>query len=492
MKKKIIWLIVAAALLAAMIFALVALNKAPEPAAASSSSAAVEQIYVTGGASAGVPSSVEISNETGRYKVINRAPEAGTTDLTIEGWEKFSLDNYGLGGIITNSAALAAKRVVSENPSADELAAYGLDKPRATVKIHNADGSSVTVLIGADAPGGEGVYVRRGDGGAVYLVTSTITDKYLCPDFDYISKTVTPTDPEYKGFERAVLSGSNYPEPITIIRTPETTVEAAGMSLHTHSIISPINVGLNSSKGVEALSTAYGITASKVVDVGDDAVTLAKYGLTEPAAEIAVTGVDAESSFTLRISATDGDGNVYLIKNGSPVIYQLSASTLAWLPLKLFDLMDRMAVVPNIVNVSQIKLTTPDKTYIFDLIGEDDALVINLNGEKLPDVKKEDGTAVDYVKNFRQLYQTMIGATYTDETELVPAVNEKPLVQIEYIYKESLDRDNDVISFYSGPTRKTVMVLNGGKPYLGSSVYLDRLIEDAAKVAAGQVVKAYI
>lgn len=498
MKKNIIWLIVAAVLLAAMIAAMVALNNAPDGTVAESPSSAAETIYVTGGASAPLPASIEITNETGSYEVVNLAPSSEPGDksgeLTIKGFENLSLDSYGLSGIATNASALVAKRVVSETPSQDELAAYGLDKPRATVKAYYKSGGIDTLLFGADAPGGEGVYVRQQGHGAasVYLVTSTIADYFLKSRLDYVDTTVTAADPDYKGFDKAVISGSNYPEPIVIIRTPETEITAAGITLHSHTITSPINIGLHSSVGMEAIYSSYGLTASKVVDVGSGTETLAKYGLDNPAAVIEITGVSEELTFTLRVSATGEDGNVFLVKDGSPVIYQLPASTLTWLPLGLFDLMDKMVIVPSINNVSRVTLTTPDKTYIFGLTGVDDDLAVTLNGEKFPDAKDESGTAVDSTRNFRQLYQTMISAKYTDETDLAPAAGENPIVEIEYVYKTEIGRSPDVLRFYSGPARKTIMVYNGGTPYLGSSVYLDALIADAAKASAGQAVKAYI
>lgn len=490
MRKKYVQLGIVAALFLCVLGALLLLGKAP--AEEKAESPAAEKTYVIGGEAALNVAQIDITNEAGGYSISNRTPAGEKSDLIIKGWDDLSLDSYALGQAETSAKAMEAKRLVAENAEAALLPDYGLDKPRAGAVIRYADNSSAEISIGADAPGGEGVYVKRGGDNDVYLVSQSLAEPFLKPDVAYVNKNITETDPEYKGFDKIVLSGADYPEPIVIVRTPETTLEAGGMTFNTHSITSPVQAFVDSQKGLEPLSSVYGLAAEEVLAVSDGKPeTLEKYGLAEPAAVISVTGSgdNPGMSFELRISKPVQDGGVNAIKSGSPVIYRLPESAFPWLGLTVFDYMEKAVTMPNISTIASVKLTTSRGSYEFTLTGEDDELAVSLNGKELPDVVKADGATDSAIKNFKQFYQTMISARYEALTDEAPPEGAVPLAQIEYRYKSG--KAADTVKFYSGPTRRAFVTLNDGKIYLCQLAYVDRLIEDAVKMAAGEAVKSY-
>lgn len=548
MKKKYIQLGAAALVLLVMIGALMFLRREPE--AVPEVSAASEVIYIYGDASTGAvnPKEITIQNEYGETVIDSLAANGAgaSSELTIRGWEKLSLDSYGLGQAASNASAMQAKEVITENATADDLKTFGFDNPRANVTVQLQSGSSHVILFGGNAPGSEGVYVKLKDENKIYLIADSTALPYFKPATAYVNKTITATDPEFKGFDKITLSGTDYPEPIVIERTPETEQSAAGITLNTHSIMSPVKRNLDSQKGLEPLQTVYGLLANDVVAVDDSAETLEKYGLKEPAVVISVTGQTDEMTFTLQISKPDENGEVHLIKNGSKVIYELSPSAMPFLNLSVFDMMDKMVVVPNIQTVSKVILTTPEKTYEFVLRQADEGktLDVDCNGTPLPNAVDEKGGDVKGGENFRKLYQTMISCRY-DELMPKPDMRENPatgetvetsettaeavevtvetseasenaaeatdaetvlptqeasgnsvdsdaafLASIEYI---SIDgRTSDTVSFYAGPPRKLEIRLNGESGYYGQSIYLDRLLEDAEKVLSGIAVKSYL
>ncbi len=488
MKKKYIQLGVVVLLLVGMVAAYLLLKKTPAPAEVASSKA--ETLYVIGSPDSEPATQIDVKNEYGTYSIVAQK-NADKLEPTIKGLEKFSLDTYGLGTAWESAKALVAKQVVTENATADDLATYGLNSPRASALITRADNSKATVLFGGDAPGGAGMYTKLESDAKVYLVASAIAEPYFRPNYAYVNKTISATDPEFKGFDKITFSGTNYPEQIVIERTPEKAKEAGGMMLNTHGITSPIVSGTDSQKGLEPLATLYGLLANEVVAVTDDAATLAKYGLTDPPTVVSVVGAEGnpEMTFKLRISAPDPAGEVYLIKDSTPIIYKLSASALPWLPLKLFDYMEKMALIPHIDTVSEVKVTLPDKTYVYKLNGTGDDLKVQLDGKDLTDVKKENGDVVEAVKNFKQFYQYLISASYDSPTDETIPTGAKPIVEIQYSYNNG--HSPETLRFFAGPTRKVFMQLNSEKPYFTQQLYVDTLIENAAKMANGEVVKAY-
>lgn len=491
MKKKYIQLGAVAILLIAMIAVLVILRNAPAPSSDEpSSSSSAEAVFVIGGDEAAATLQIDIEGEeTGTFSIISDVRGDAAPGYTIKGWEELSLDSYALASAASNASAMTAKIIVAENADSEKLKEYGLDKPRSTAQIKYADNTGATVLFGGIAPSGEGVYVCRDGDNTVYLLSPQVAEPFLMPDVAYINKTVTEADAESKSFDKLILTGTDYPEPIVIERSPETTQEISNMLLGTHRISSPLNAGI-SSISLEPLATIYGLAATDVVVVDDSAATLEKYGLKEPAAVAAVTGPDPQLTFTLKISKPDDDGNIYFSKNGSPVIYQAPASIMPWLGMTLFDFMEKMAILPPIDSISQVKVTIPGKTYLFKLDGEGDELVVMLNGKKLPNVIKANGDKATGASNFRQYYQSLISASYTEETQEQPPEDAVPVLQFEYSYRDG--KNPDVVNFYTGPTRRAFMSLNGGAAYFTHSVYVDRIIEDSAKIERGEAIKSYL
>jgi len=504
MKKKYIRLLAAAVVLAGLIGAFLWLQATPE---AEEPVPEAEKIYVTGAPDGPGPAEIMIRNEHGAFSIINKATGENAPELTIESWESFSLDSYALFGAFNAARSMEAKQVISENPTDEALAAFGLNSPRANVIISSAGEGKTDISFGNDAPGGEGAYVQRN--GVVYLVSPSAANPFTRPATDYINRAVTEAGADFEMFDRVVITGTLYPEPIVIERSPDTELEAGGMVFGTHRITSPLEIGV-SMKGIEMLQTLYSITAEQIEAVGDDADTLKKFGLHEPDMSIDVTGPGDGYTFTLRVSKGD-DGHIHLKKNAMPIIYGFHDGMLPWFGAMLFDLMDRTPMMPFIDTVSRVTVKTPETAWVFDISGEGNELVITHGGEELD------------AKNFRTFYQTLISAHYTEEipdyspigppddsnTEtpesiyeandgleerdeprsLLAAPDNIPILEIEYQYRGGAPADT--VRFFPGPVRRAIISVNGGKSFYTVSSYVDRVLEDAVKVANGEEVKSF-
>ena len=505
MKKKMIQLGTASAALAGLIGAFIWLQAPPETEGPAPEA---EKTYVAGAPDGPAPAWIYITNEHGTFTIVNTAAGEDRPELTIAGWENFSLDSYALSGAFNAARAMEIKQVINENPTGRELAAYGLEIPRTSVLLVPGRNGKDEIKIGNDAPGGEGTYVRASGSSAVYLVSPSTANPFTRPPTDYVNRSVTETGADFGGFDRLVISGGLYPEPIVIERSPETEIEAAGMVFGTHRITSPIESGV-AANSMEMLNMLFNITAEHVEAVGDSPETLKEFGLDNPDMSIDVKGQDAGHSFTLRVSMGGDDDHhghgrhIYLIKSGIPIVYSLHDGALPWFGLPLFDIMEKMPLMPIINSVSRVTLTTPETAYVFNLSGEGDELTVTHGGAELE------------TKNFRQFYQTLISARYIEEIPEDNGVHEKiselpgdpdeelmtdgdyapapdlvralPILEIEYQYHNGAPADT--VRLYPGPVRRAIISVNGGRSYYAASTYVDRVLEDVIKVISGEEVR---
>jgi hypothetical protein len=375
--------------------------------------------------------------------------------------------------------SMEAKRTVAESLTSAEEAVYGFDAPRSSLTVNGE-----TILFGADAPGGEGVYVMKQGSPAVYLVAPYTAEPYLKPATSLVSLNLTAApDAEFTGFANMTLSGSSFPEPIVMRRTeqPENTAGTT-VSYSTHEITSPIQASVTTGEASQRLTTVYGLVAQGVAAVADDAETLKAHGLDAPAAVMDVTADKPEHTFTLSASAPQEDGTVYVQKKGQPIIYKLGKDQLPWMELTAFELMDKFANMANIETVKNLKITVSDMIYEFNLEGKgDDMVVTYLNGDVLD------------LKNFRRFYQTVISARYSEELtteEVSLASSAMPLLQFFFEYNDG--RPQDVVRFLpSSVPLRCVIRVNDGPAYLCEERYVQIVSEDVHKAMLGEEVKAY-
>jgi hypothetical protein len=98
---------------------------------------------------------------------------------TIREPKEMAADESAAKGIATSLASLGSEQVVTDK--AGDWATYGLDQPKLVVQAKLADGKSVELDIGSDAPTGSPTYARvsgtgtpTGNGDKVFGITSTV------------------------------------------------------------------------------------------------------------------------------------------------------------------------------------------------------------------------------------------------------------------------------------------------------------------------------
>ena len=90
-----------------------------------------------------------------------------------------------MGSAFTNALSLKATRLVEESPSAERLAAYGLNPAAGRVELTLKDGTSAAVDIGSPTPAGDGYYAKRTDAPEVVLISTTAARILLRGEDEY-------------------------------------------------------------------------------------------------------------------------------------------------------------------------------------------------------------------------------------------------------------------------------------------------------------------
>lgn len=101
------------------------------------------------------------------YTVLNK----GDDGVAIEGMENFGLDQSAAKSLITRGTTLTTQATAVEN--CEDLAAFGLDKPTATMTFKYTDGSETTIELGNKSPLTY-YYLKLAGDNTVYTVYSSV------------------------------------------------------------------------------------------------------------------------------------------------------------------------------------------------------------------------------------------------------------------------------------------------------------------------------
>ncbi len=199
--------------------------------------------------------------------------------------------------IVKAAAQITADRKLEDG---DSLDAYGLDDPNYSIEITEEDGTVTTVSFGDST--GTDYYVTVGDTGTVYTVASSVLDDFKTELSDFAQLDEYPS----------IGSGNLKKEVITENGTT-TTYDSE-----------------NEDQEEEIAAVAGGLGAVSLTTVADYSVEdadLAGYGLDEASritVEATYTKNEDEKTMKMYIGSEDGNGNRYVMLDGSKIVYQIS------------------------------------------------------------------------------------------------------------------------------------------------------------------------
>lgn len=328
-----------------------------------------------------------------------------------------------------------ADRTIAENP--ENLADFGLEEPLSLLEIALKDGKTVTIKVGIEVTNSQGYYGLVNNDGVVYQLPKVLG---LALQYDNTQMTAISESPDIDSNNITYISitnknGIDY----EIKKDAEKLYNNSGNNIYPWRIIKPYGEGYTADEAkVQEIQPYYtNLNFFACIDYKGD--NLSMYGLDAPAATIQVgyfvtrtekldkpvmdpetkklvseKTVNDPHEYKLYIGNKDEEGNYYVRLDGSDSVYTFEGERVdKMLNIDAFNLLNRYALLPNIVDVDRIQAEVNGTTYTME---------IKQRTEK--DDKGKETTVSTYYFNGKEvedkafktnLYQTMISSQYDAE-----------------------------------------------------------------------------
>lgn len=420
--------------------------------------------------------SKETDPETGEKVTTTEA-----TQYTIVGLEGFDLQSGVPDEIASDCSGLSFTKII-ETDAKDNLADYGLDKPRSKVKVTYTDGKKAVIYVGNEAPQGIGTYVKFGSNNVVYLCETDSVKPFLYDVTDLISLTIndSASSSGNSDFNYADLTGSAYGNKITLKLNSNTE-----SITNTYVLTSPDSAYADNTEASGVAGAIRGLYASSVACVNPTSAQLSKFGLASTYARVYAKYPD--TTVDLIASKPDSKGDCYLMKNNGKVVYKIASSSIPWVTTSYENLLSDYVLSPQLNGLTGIEVSCDSKTYKYTVNNQvvtttdDDGsttssttTTVKYNGEELTQ------------GYFETYFRNMSLITLADHSVVNPSGS--PAFTVKYSYKK---KSADTVSFYKCSGNKYTAVLNSKPIGTVYSTYVSKLIDQAPMVAKDKEVKSF-
>ena len=409
---------------------------------------------------------LDISNEYGSYSVYYDSDEDGYVfdDIPVN-----IVDFDGFSELMYHASGYGALRLVKEH--ADDLEAYGLDAPAATVSVEFADGSSFSVAIGSEEPLSGNYYgmVLSDDSedGNVYIFAAEDVTYFLLKKEKYISYQVTPelavTSP-LSAIRDITFSGSALERPIEIKAVTdsdtETQLAAKSFGPATHIVQMNGTYELDQTYGIEILGSVLGITALDVVKYNITDEELTELGFDDPYMQVDFSlknNTDYIADYQLKLVPYGEYYMAYML--GSGVVFLIEPP--AFVTIDYTKLCMRWFLSPLRTDLENVTVEFDGATYVYESgTDEDGNIIASVNGEALD-------------KELFFSFYRLITSAASDGLYLEDSTNEDdPVMTITYNYNIE-GKSPDVMKLYTGSLRRVNVEINGVTEFDMKSSFVD-------------------
>ena len=402
----------------------------------------------------------------------------------VDGLEGLALSD-NVSTVARAGYSLTAQKSIGTVENPEE---FGLTDPTATVSAVYQDGSTYSYSIGVE--NGGYYYVQPDGSDEVYLASissvlfNSINDLADTTLFELevgedtsSAASVAQTTGTYT--ESAILnvlhlSGTTFERAVTIEYDPEDG----------YLMTEPRHATADSTKMSEITTSLTSLSADSLVKAHPSQEDLESYGLADPAVVCEFTCNGKE--YLLKLSATDADGNRYIVYDGVDAVFQIANSTVtSWADADPFYLQSTLTLLPNIVTVSGMDLTANGQNYHFTIDREEDEEESTEdNTAYIYTVTNGDGTVLDYEENFKHFYLTLISITVAEDSWEMPAG--EPQFTCTFSYYDG--SDPDTIEYYKVSDRRYAIVANGELMGLALSDTVDLAMNNLVLLNNGETV----
>ncbi|MCI8360895.1 MAG: DUF4340 domain-containing protein [Clostridiales bacterium] len=484
--RNVVAALIALCVLAGAVLAVYMFIPKPEEEAGSSSSSMDIQLVSLSTADI---ARIDLQNQTGSYSIYpTEAAEgmgSGTEGLTwhMDGVTDEYIDAYALSALADGCASVQAQRRIGED---GDLAAYGLDAPRATAVVTGQnEADSYALYVGNDAPTGDGAYIRIGDDPQIYLAGTYLRDIFLRDKVYYTNVNMVQSVARTSGnssyfddsgnlrsFDLITISGKDHPETMEFIPNPY-----AETSLIPYLMRSPVTqnvMGDVFDSVFKILST--GLTADGGFAFYPTPEQLASYGLDNPGT--VVNFKVGATDLILRVGTLTEDGYYPVTVNDRQVIYKLETASLSFVELDPAGYFSSVLFMDDIVSVKSLEMKTADSDHVYSFthgVDQNDAATLEVDC----------GGKAIVTADFRNFYQYVLRCPASDFTlDAAPAGVEPSLVlTVRYLddARPALE-----IRFVRQSDRRYHVTVNGTPLGFAAVNTVDQLIRYDADLYAGK------
>lgn len=431
---------------------------------------------------------IEIENQSGTYTILSETPTEKATDAqgneteqtqqtiyTLVGFEDAALQTGQADSIANQASNMSTTAII--DIKGENLGDYGLDKPRAKVTTTFTDGTVVKMDIGNDAPSDLGTYIKYSDKNEIYLTGKDSANAFMFSVLDLLDKNITDktTTEDAAKLESMTLSGAHFTDKVTIVPNDDETCAAY------YKMTAPREQFVNVVNGDTVKGNIRGLYATAVISYHPSGDQLSEYGLSKPAATVEAKFADG-AGYKLSASEADSDGNIYLYNHDSNIIYQLSATSVAWATTSYEELKYEYVMKPVQDKLSSIEVTADGKTYKFEL---EKVTKTDDDGNETTSTKITCGDKSIAESKFSTFFDNLTNVQRNGNGESA-SPSGKAVLTVKYNYNNG--KATDTVSYYTADNRKMLAQVNGKSDTYVFETYTSKIIEDAPKLADGGTV----
>lgn len=429
--------------------------------------------------SSGDINTITIENPIDTFTLVNEGDR-----FVVEGFEEVVVSNLNINNLTAYLAdftvdkeiiSLSEDNVETIGDSGQMLAQYGLDMPTYTLKVITTEGQEETILFGNEALDGNSIYIQYGD--AVYLMDDGIVGSLSKDRYSFLDNQITDIEPEYEQ-ATIILSGTVRPSPITLqIQSLQKETEQEDQTVVSstekgYTLTTPIEQTITGASASQVTEGLFSLYANSVEAVSPTADAMASYGLDHPYSVVSVL-FDGTEGFTLKTSAPDKNNYVYLMKDGTPLVYLVSASRLTWLTVQTEQLTQSVYTPAQINELSEFSVVSDDASYDFVLEHSNGETEVSCNGQEIDS------------ELFEQLYQTV--------TAIPPEKMDTGSSTLETVLKMTVsyqdeERKPDIIELIPTGDGSVYISINGESRYTASQNLVYQILGNCQNTVDGKAI----
>lgn len=416
--------------------------------------------------------------ESSQVSANRRRDEVSSVSInmsyTMQGMEKLLLSKDATDALAYQCSYVTALQLVDK--SGQKYKEFGLDKPKAEVKVTFSDNTQETLYVGNYAPNDMGMYFRLERNPNVYLVNDENVASFLIEKLQMFDRTITK-DFDYSDDDTEIqtisISGTGYEKPIEIDK-------GASISLVSKfKLRSPYSAPCAQDAVQSFGRTMYGITGSFVAAANITDEDKKKFGLDKPYMNIKVQASD-DTSVGICVSKAEKDGSCYVMADSGMIIYKMTKSDVeGWYGVTPRKFATVCFVYPNTDRMDKAVITAGGKTTVYDIkhdrqendLMQEFTITTVTSGEK----------TIEYT-DFNTLIHN-IGGLGRAGTDVTSDKGYEEVFKAELSYSgDDGEKAEDVLSIKKSGDGSYIVVLNGRIEGFADREYAEALIGQAHDV----------